>query len=58
MGNISHTLEVKQVPDSEDLYIDLPPALLEKAGWTTDAELTWSVDSQLGVIYITQKDKG
>jgi hypothetical protein len=54
---MSSVLEVKMVLDSDDLYIDVPPALLEKLGWEKDTELSFSFDESLGVIYITQNNK-
>jgi hypothetical protein len=54
---MSCRVKVKRVPDSDDLYIDIPPALLEKLGWEKDTELSFSFDESLGVIYITQNNK-
>lgn len=37
----SMSLEVKQDPNSDDLYLELPQDLLDKLGWQINDVLIW-----------------
>ena len=48
-------IEIQKYPDSDDLFIELPPDVLKRLGWNTDTELQW-IDNNDGSIMLKQHD--
>lgn len=45
-----YTLEVKELPESDDLYIELPPELLDRLGWEENDNLVWIDKGESGFL--------
>lgn len=56
MSKTSWTTTVQQHADSEDLYIEFPPDLIDQMGWNENEELTWT-DNKDGTFSIGKKTK-
>ena len=48
-------LEIQKYPDSDDLFIELPPDTLKRLGWDESTELQW-VDNKDGSIMLKQRE--
>jgi len=58
----SHTtgiLEVQEDPDTKELFLELPKAMLEQMGWEPDDLLEWveNPDGTWMIIKVTEEDE-
>ena len=47
-------VELEEDPDTGDLIMPLPPALLEDLGWKIGDTLKWNIDSSTGEVSLTR----
>jgi hypothetical protein len=45
MSNQKYTLEVKEDPDTKDLFLELPPEILSVLKWKEGDTLVWTKNS-------------
>jgi len=47
--------EVKKHPDTDDLFFELPPDVLQRLGWNECTELEW-IENEDGSIMLKERD--
>lgn len=48
--------EVKKHPDTDDLFFELPPEVLQRLGWDESTELQW-IDNKDGSVMLKKRDE-
>lgn len=48
--------EVKKHPDTDDLFFELPPDVLQRLGWNECTELEW-IDNKDGSVMLKKQDE-
>lgn len=56
MNNTSWSVILEEDPETGDLIMPLPPAMLKELGWDTGDTLTWKVNEQTGEISLSKKN--
>ena len=49
------TVELEEDPDTGELVMPLPPAMLEELGWNIGDTLIWNMDQATGSWSLTKK---
>jgi len=51
-------VELEEDPETGDLVMPLPPAMLEALGWKIGDDLTWNIDDQTKEVSLTKSVNG
>lgn len=51
-------VELEEDPDTGDLMMPLPPAMLEALGWKIGDDLTWNIDEKTKEVSLTKSVNG
>ena len=51
-------VELEVDPETGDLVMPLPPAMLEALGWKIGDDLTWNIDDQTKEVSLTKSVNG
>lgn len=51
-------VELEEDPETGDLMMPLPPAMLEALGWKIGDDLTWKIDEENGEISLSKSVNG
>lgn len=49
-------LEVQKHPDSDELFFEIPPDVLQRLGWDVDTELQW-IENEDGSMLLRKRDE-
>ena len=50
MSNKIHTLPVKYCDESDDMFLELPPEILDNMGWKIGDTLKWVIDDDGNIL--------
>jgi hypothetical protein len=51
-------VELEEDPETGDLVMPLPPAMLEALGWKVGDDLTWNIDEVTKEVSLTKRVNG
>lgn len=57
MANTTWIVELEEDPETGDLVMPLPPAMLKELGWEIGDTLTWANDVKTGEISLKKSPK-